>query len=270
MEKFTPQQLNYEAFRCELRVMPMGEYAKDYVNYLDNLESLPAHQQNQVALALYYDRSISKEERVNKALTIWHRVHDAEAMFLSSTAFFQHNDKERGVSCLREAIKLGSVPAQLRAGYCTLMGIGVEPNLEKAAGIFKRLSKDKVPEAVYFTGALFMMGSETTPKDPERAKRLLMWSVENGCKFAEFEHGVTLLQKPETKQQGIEYIYKAANKQEVRAMMWLALELARGTTLPQDMEKSQYYMEKCYSLKFLPAVQAIQEAMASMKDEENE
>ena len=186
MEKLTPQQLNYEAFKCELRVMPFSEIT-DYQPLLEKIDTLDAHTKNQVALALYRDKKQKKETRVNQALSIWNKVHDAEAMSLISTTYFQHNDKERGVSTLREAIALGSVTAQLRAGYCTLMGIGVRPDLDKASNIFKRLAKEKVPEAVYFTGALYMMGSDTTPKDPERAKKLLMWSVEHGCKFAEFE-----------------------------------------------------------------------------------
>lgn len=264
MEKLTPQQLNYEAFKCELRVMPFSEIT-DYQPLLEKIDTLDAHTKNQVAIALYRDKKQKKETRVNQALSIWNKVHDAEAMSLISTAYFQHNDKERGVSTLREAIALGSVTAQLRAGYCTLMGIGVRPDLDKASNIFKRLAKEKVPEAVYFTGALYMMGSDTTPKDPERAKKLLMWSVEHGCKFAEFEHGVSLLQKEDTKSEGIKYIYKAAQKQEVRAMMWLAIELARGTILPRNMAESQNYMEQCYNLRFLPAVNAINEALKSTK-----
>ena len=268
MEKLTPQQLNIEAFKCELRVMPFSEVA-DYRPLLTNIEDLDAHLKNQVALALYRDKAVDKQERVNKAMSIWNKVGDAEATFLLSTAYFQHDKKERGVATLRRAINLGSVPAQLRAGYCTLMGIGVTPDLEKASNIFKRLAKQKVPEAVYFTGALFMMGSESTPKDPEKARKMLMWSVENGCKFAEFEHGVTLLQKPETKKEGIDYIMRAAEKQEVRAMMWLAIELARGTTLAPDIKLSQKYMEQCYNLKFQPAVDAISEAIANTKANKN-
>lgn len=269
MEKLTPQQLNYEAFRCELRVMPHSEIS-DYQSMVANLKDYDAHTQNQIGIALYNDKAVKKEMRVNRAMRIWHDVGDAEATFLLSTAYFQYNDKERGVETLREAIKLGSVPAQLRAGYCTLMGIGVEPNLEKAANIFKRLAKDKVPEAVYFTGALYMMGSETTPRDPEKARNMLMWSVENGCKFAEFEHGVSLLQKEQTKAEGADFIRRAADKQEVRAMMWLAIELARGTILPRDIAASQKYMEQCYNLRFQPAVDAINEALKNSKNEESE
>lgn len=260
MEKLTAQQLNYEAFRCELRVMPKSEI-RDYQPLLPKFSGLDNHTKNQVALAIYADKAIDKKKRVHKAMSIWNVVADGEAKFLLCTTYFQNNEKDLGVEALREAIKLGSVPAQLRAGYCTLMGIGVKPDLEKAATIFKRLAREQVPEAVYFTGALFMMGSESTPKDPERARKMLMWSVENGCKFAEFEHGVSLLRKKETKDEGVRYIYAAADKQEVRAMMWLAIELARGTVVERNIAASQKYMEQCYNLRFAPAVEAVNEAL---------
>mgnify|MGYP002515791125 FL=1 len=263
MEKLTPQQLNFEAFKCELRVMPFSDIA-DYRTVLADAKA-DNHSRNFAAVSLYRDKSVDRAKRVNEAMGVWAKVDDAEANFLLSTAYFQHNKKEEGIDRLRKAIKLGSVPAQLRAGYCTLMGIGVKPDLEKAAKIFKRLATEKVPEAVYFTGALYMMGSETTPQDPEKARKLLMWSVKNGCKFAEFEHGITLLANPETKDEAIDYIYRAAAKQEIRAMMWLAIELARGTILEKNLAASQNYMEQCYALHFKPAVDAVNEALKSDK-----
>lgn len=266
MEQLTPQQLNYEAFKCELRVLPFS----NTTNYREILSAAATHDNhalNDAALALYRDKSVDRAQRVNEAMGVWAKVDDGEANFLLATAYFQHNKKESGVERLRKAVKLGNVSAQLRAGYCTLMGIGVQPDLEKAAKIFKKLATQKIPEAVYFTGALYMIGCESTPVDTEKAHKLLMWSVKNGCKFAEFEHGVSLIQKPETKDQGLDYIYRAAQKQEIRAMLWLAIELARGTMVKKDLKTSQYYMEQCYSLHFAPAVAAINEVLKSTKTE---
>lgn len=267
MEKLTPQQLNLEAFKCELRVMPFSDI-KHYREVLAD-PNASNHEKNLAGISLYRDKNVDKAKRVNEAMGVWAKIDDGEANFLLSTAYFQHNKKDEGVERLRKAVKLGNVPAQLRAGYCTLMGIGVAPDLVKAAKVFKRLATEKVPEAVYFTGALYMMGSEVTPADPEKAKKLLMWSVKNGCKFAEFEHGVTLLAKPETREEGIKYIYSAGEKQEVRAMMWLAIELARGTVVKKDLTASQKYMEQCFALRFKPAVDAVNEAIkAENSDDE--
>lgn len=266
MEQLTPQQLNYEAFKCELRVMPFSE-VNEYREILSAGQGRDSHTLNQAALALYRDKSVDRAKRVNESMGVWAKVDDAEANFLLATAYFQHNKKDEGVERLRKAVKLGSVPAQLRAGYCTLMGIGVQPDLEKAAKIFKRLATQKVPEAVYFTGALYMIGSESTPADQQKSHKLLMWSVQNGCKFAEFEHGIGLLQKPETKDEGLRFINSAAQKQEIRAMMWLAIELARGTIVQKDLTASQHYMEQCYALRFAPAVDAINEVLKSTKSE---
>lgn len=259
MEKLTPKELNLEAFKCELRVMPFSDVV-DYRAVLENPQA-DNHSKNMAGISLYRDKSVDKAKRVNEAMGIWAKIDDGEANFLLSTAYFQHNKKDEGVERLRKAINLGNVPAQLRAGYCTLMGIGVTPDLKKASQIFKRLASEKVPEAVYFAGAMYLLDGEFGPANPEKAKKLLMWSVKNGCKFAEFEHGVTLLAKPETRAEGVEYIYRAGNKQEVRAMMWLAIELARGTILKKDLKASQHYMEQCYALRFKPAVDAVNEAM---------
>ncbi len=268
MEKLTPQQLNYEAFKCELRVMPFSDIV-DYRTILNN-PNYDNHTRCMAGISLYRDKSVDRAKRVNEAMGIWAKIDDAEANFLLATAYFQHNKHDEGVERLRKAVKLGSIPAQLRAGYCTLMGIGVKPDLEKASQIFKRLANEKVPEAVYFTGALYMMGSDSTPKDPEKAKKLLMWSVKNGCKFAEFEHGITLLGNEKTREEAIDYIYSAASKQEIRAMMWLAIELAHGNLIKKDLPASQNYMEQCYALHFKPAVDAVNEALRADNSNDSE
>ncbi len=261
MENLSPQELNLEAFKCELRVMP-NSYVINYKEVLSNPKS-DAHLRNMAGVSLYYDKKVDKAERVNDAMRIWADIDDGEANLLLSAAYFQNSKKNEGVERLRRAIKLGNIQAQLRAGYCTLMGIGVKSDINKAANIFKRLATQKVPEAVYFTGALYLVKNDVTPLDPEKAKKLLMWSVKHGCKFAEFEHGISLLAKPETKAEGIEYIYRAGRQQEVRAMMWLAIELAQGTILEKDMDASQEYMQKCITLKFKPAIDAINEVINS-------
>ena len=264
MKQLTPQELNYEAFRCELRVLPDIKI-ENYKEKLKKLNELTPAEQREVALALLQDRSVDKKQRFEQAMQIWSKLSDEVSLFYLATAYFLLKDDEDGFKYLKMSAKLGYQPAQLNLGYCTLMGVGTTPDLKKACLMFKKLSQEKIPEAVYFVGALYLLDEDFVQKDPVKARKMLLWSVENGCKFALFEHGVTLIKKPETKQKGIDLIYQAAKKQEVRAMMWLAIESARGTIIPRNLADSQYYLEKCCYLGFRPALAAVKEAQENNK-----
>lgn len=261
MKKLTPQELNFESFRCELRILPEAKI-EDYSNKLNDLSALSIETQREVALALFQDKTVDKKERTSRAMEIWQKLGDDTSLLYLATAYYLINNDTKATEILRKSANLGNKQAQLRTGYATLMGVGTNPDLKKATDIFKRLAKEKLPEAVYFTGAMFLLDEEDfVQKDPQKARKLLLWSVNNGCKFAQFEHGVMLLKDENTKDDGIKFIYAAAKQQEVRAMMWLAIELARGTTIPRNIKESQKYLEKCYNLRFTPAVMALKEAM---------
>lgn len=259
MKTLTPQELNYEAFRCELRVLPDAT-EKDYKEKLEKISTLSSDEQREVALALLQDKTQDKKQRFERAMQIWAHLGDSTSLFYLATAYFLLKDEENGFKYLKISAKEGNLQAQLHLGYCTLMGVGTKPELKKACLIFKKLSQEKIPEAVYFVGALYMLDEDFVQKDPVKARKMLLWSVEHGCKFALFEHGITLIKKPETKKRGLDLIYQAAKKQEVRAMMWLAIESARGTIIPQNYADSKMYLEKCCYLGFRPAIAAVKEA----------
>ena len=61
-----------------------------------------------------------------------------------------------------------------------------------------------------------------------------MWSVNNGCKFAQFEQGAILFNKATTQAERDEayaLIKKAADQNEVRAMLYYAVALAKGESI---------------------------------------
>ncbi len=260
MEQLTPQQINYEAFKCELRIMPEIK-SIDYSAQLNSIDSLSAEEKRNLAGQIFVDKKQSKETRTKNAIKLWHAVNDDISLLYSATAYFIANKPEYGFKDLVKSAKLGNNQATLRLAYCHLMGIGTTLNVDKACELFKRLAHDKIPDAVYFMGAMFLIDTINKKSNPTKAKTYLDWSIQHGCKFALFEHGATLLKSEESKNKGIEYIIKAAKKQEVRAMMWLAIELTRGETVPRDIKAAQRYLEKCYNLGFKPAVDAVTEVI---------
>ncbi|MBO5102936.1 MAG: hypothetical protein J6C13_02465, partial [Clostridia bacterium] len=66
MKKLTPQELNFESFRCELRILPEAKI-EDYSNKLNNLSALSIETQREVALALFQDKKVDKKERTSRA-----------------------------------------------------------------------------------------------------------------------------------------------------------------------------------------------------------
>ena len=261
MEKLSPQQVNFEAFRCELNNFEVNEI-ENYEQKLIHFEELADFEKNDLACAIYNDTKKNPKERKLKAMRIWENLNSANSLLNLATAYFLHDENQRGYEILKKSANMGNKTAQLRIGYCLLMGIGVKPNLKQACTIFKKLAQDKIPDAVYFTGATYMLNEDFVTADKDKANKLLMWSLAHGCKFALFEHGMTLLTTKNDKKEALKYIMQAADKNEVRAMMWLAIESSRGTIIPADLEKSQKYLQNCCKLRFKPALNAVKEAMS--------
>lgn len=267
MEKFSAQQLNFEAFRCELRILPQIQL-KHFQDYLDNFDRLTNEEKNNVGLHIFFDKKLDKKTRISKAISLWEKVKDSNSLLYIATAYFHLNKEDKAVEFLKESAKAGNPDAKLRIGYCNLLGVAnITPNVEKAGKIFKKLAEEKLPDAVYFLGAIFMLNEDFVTPNPEKAKKLLLWSVKHGCKFALFEQGITLVRNEKTQKIGLDLIQQAAKKQEVRAMMWLSIELAKGILFPRDLKQSQNYFEQCCALNFKPALLAIKEAMASTNND---
>ena len=91
-----------------------------------------------------------------------------------------------------------------------------------------------------------------------------MWSVNNGCKFAQFEQGAILFNKATNQAERDEayaLIKKAADQNEVRAMLYYAVALAKGESIPQDLKLAEKYLQRCVELGFEPAVEAMKETI---------
>lgn len=255
-------EINVQAFTCEMRTFPFVE-VKNPTRLLHDFLQLAKPERNKLGLALYLGQGIQQDKE--KAVEIWESTNDAESLlYLSVDRFFQ-GDKEGGVNYLSKSAKAGNVTAQLRYAYCLILGIGVSGDINKAFKIFDKLARDKVPCAVYFIGAMHMTKAQDLVEyDIEKGKKLLAWSVEHGCKYAQFEQGVVDLRTaktPEEKQKALALIRAAAEQGEPRAMFMYAIELSRGENVPQDKSLAEFYLNQCLTLGFEPAVEAVKDAV---------
>ncbi len=251
---------NIEAFKCEMRAFPHVEIASP--------ELLRQNRDDLNKLGLVYYLGLGGPEDREEAKRLWAKSNDGEAKLFLSVDRFLENDLSGGVQLLAEASKMGVVLAQLRYAYCLILGIGIDADLGRAYKILKKLANDHVPCAVYFIGAMHMTREQTLVEyDPERAQKLLDWSIKNGCKFAQFEQGVVDLRKAKTEPaiaRAFGLIEAAAEQDEPRAMFYYALALARGDRVKQDTERAQRYLDRCLQLGFGPAVDAVKEAVKKM------
>lgn len=255
-------QLNNQAFLCEMRNFPSINF-ENISSKLAKFDSLIPEEQANIGLAYYLGEGIKKDK--TKALEIWNNLNCGLSLFYQSIDAFIKKDENNGFLKLKESAKKGNKQAFLRLGYCYVMGMGTPIDIERAYKIFDKLAHEKIPEAVYFVGAMQMLpGQDFIEFNIEKAQQKLLWSAEHGCKFAEFEQGMLLLnnaKSEEDKQKALRLVKQSAEKQEVRAMMWLAIEYSRGIILPINKELAEKYMEKCIKLDFEPAVLAFKEAL---------
>ncbi len=255
-------EINTQAFLCEMRCFPSCDFT-NIEKKNENFDTLSPKEKAEVGLAYFKGIKLPKDKE--KAVEIWTKNQCAESLLYLSVYDFIKKNNEKAFQDLHSSANLGNKEALLRLGYCYIMGIGVTIDINKAYKIFENLAHQRVPEAVYFVGATQMLpGQSLIEYDVEKAQQKLLWSVEHGCKFAEFEHGVVLLGKAKNKEEqsrAIEYITRAAQKNEVRAMLWLAVEYSVGNLVEKDLKKSEYYMQQCIKLEFPPAVEAFKVAL---------
>ncbi len=254
-------EINIQAFRCEMRSIPLLKIKID--EKLKNIDSLTPTEQADVAAFIYLGEGTKADKDAARA--IWKKCDTPNSYLYQSADCFRTKKLSDGFRCLQKAANAGNKTAQLRFAYCLLMGIGTEVNLDKAYKIFDKLAHEKIPCAVYFVGAIQLMPSQNfiTP-NKERAQEKLLWSVKNGCKFALFEQGAIQYSKAKNqseKNEAYSLIKKAADQNEVRAMLYYAVSLAKGEDIKQDLELAEKYLQRCVDLGFEPAIQAMKETI---------
>ena len=255
-------EINIQAFRCEMRSIPQPKMKFDSEK-LKNVEKLTPAEQSEIAALLYLGEGVTADKKT--AREIWKKADNDTAHLYLSADLFRTKKLSDGFKMLQKAANEGNKTAQLRFAYCLLMGIGTEANLDKAYKIFDKLAHEKIPCAVYFVGAIQLMPTQNfiTP-NKERAQEKLMWSVKNGCKFALFEQGAIQYSQAKNqseKNEAYALIKKAAEQNEVRALLYYAVSLAKGEDIKQDLELAEKYLQRCIELGFEPAIEAMKESI---------
>ena len=258
-------EINIQAFRCEMRSIPSPKIKFDKAK-LDNIDSLSPAEQADFAVFYYLGEGVKADRK--KAVEIWKKADTESAHLYLSAELFRTKKLTDGFKMLQKAANEGNKTAQLRFAYCLLMGIGTDINIDKAYKIFDKLAHEKIPCAVYFVGAIQLMPNQNfiTP-NKERAQEKLMWSVKNGCKFALFEQGAIQYSQAKNqteKNEAYALIKKAADQNEVRAMLYYAVSLARGEDIKQDLELAEKYLQRCIDLGFEPAIAAMKESIKKL------
>ncbi len=251
--------VNAQAFICELRAFPKIEIKK--VEKAD-LKNLTSDERADLATEIYQKGESGRAPAMN----IWLREECANSKLYLAIDAFRRGDDVFGANLLEISGNMGNKTALLRFAYCLTMGIGVEPEIERAYKIYESLAREKVPCAVYFVGALQLLPDQNFIKcDTEKAQQKLMWSVNHGCKFAQFEQGVVEIRSAKNdaeRERGLDLIKKAAEQNEVRAMLWYAIELVKGKIVQRDTNLAENYLKKCVLLGFEPAVNAVKHSQS--------
>ncbi len=255
-------EINIQAFRCEMRSIPMPK-TKITKEKLENFSSLPPEEQADLAALMYLGEGVTADKK--KAVEIWKNAKTDNAFVYLSAEKFRKKELSEGFKLLQKAATSSNKTAQLRFAYCLLMGIGTSIDVERAYKIFDKLAHEKNPCAVYFVGAIQLMPNQHfIAFNKDKALEKLMWSVNNGCKFAQFEQGAIQFNKATTQAERDEayaLIKKAADQNEVRAMLYYAVALAKGESIPQDLKLAEKYLQRCVELGFEPAVEAMKETI---------
>jgi len=255
-------KINIQAFRCEMRSIPLPKIKLDEEK-LKAIATLSPKEQADLATFIYLGEGVKADK--DKARDIWEKANTDNAHLYQSADMFRLKKLSEGFKFLQKAANEGNKTAQLRFAYCLLMGIGTDVNIDKAYKIFDKLAHEKIPCAVYFVGAIQLMpGQNFITPNKERAQEKLMWSVKNGCKFALFEQGAIQYSNAKNqseKNEAYALIKKAAEQNEVRALLYYAVSLAKGEDIKQDLALAEKYLQRCVDLGFEPAIEAMKETI---------
>lgn len=266
MSSVDPVTINRQALLCEMKDMPMA-VVSNLTSKMKIYETLPPEEKADLAQFLYWG-AMSKAEK-QTVVDTWESCKTANAFLYLACDSFLKCDEAKGLNYLKKSAKLGNKTAMLRVGLCYSMGVGAEPDPKRAYDIFEKLAREeKDPIALYFCGSMIAYGKYPFISLPaERGKKMLEYSLNSGCKYAEFEHGVILLKKaktPEEKQKGYEWMRRAAEHREPRAMLTYAVAMQNGEVSPSDSKLIKKYFDTCILLAFEPAVEAFKKAVQDL------
>ena len=149
-------------------------------------------------------------------------------------------DEERAARYFRQAFTGFQIMAdrspdarlQYRIGWMLLHGVGTEQDEAAALPWLEKATQRGNALAKYQLGKLLLLGTETVPKDVDRALELLTECAEGGNQFAQYTLGKAYLLGQDVPQD------------QGQAVHWLGLSAQQGN------QYAQYYLNRVYSSIF--------------------
>ncbi len=143
----------------------------------------------------------------------------------------------------------GDVDAELIVGIQTYLGLGTQPDAEKAMVWFGRAAKQQHPQAQY----LMSLGYEYGVGLPKSTDKALEWATEAAeYPYVVYTHQLGHLQRNRYPQKAHENLMKAANVHYAPAQFELGLMYLKGE-IKQDANQGFYWINQAAQQKFVPA-----------------
>lgn len=143
----------------------------------------------------------------------------------------------------------GDVDAELIVGIQTYLGLGTQPNAEKAMDWFGKAAKQQHPQAQYLLSLAYEHGVGV-PKSTDKA---LEWATEAAeYPYVVYTHQLGHLQRNRYPQKAHENLMKAANVNYAPSQYELGLMYLKGE-IKQDANQGFYWINQAAQQKFVPA-----------------
>ena len=138
-------------------------------------------------------------------------------------------------------VELGNAQAQNDLGYMLLMGIGGEPDTERAKELFEAAIAQGYMRAATNLGLMYFEGNGV-PQDKQKGLELTKRAANAGDSLAQCNMGIEAC-NTEDYAQGREWFLKAAEQGEPGGMLGLGELYLKGLGGARDLQKARKYLE---------------------------
>ena len=173
----------------------------------------------------------------------------AEGFYLGT---LQPKTTEEVFNSYLDAAKENSAKFMYKVGECYAEGYGCSQNFEEAFTWYIKAAEEGLDSAQHRVGKMYYEG-KGIPNDIQMAKKWLKEAAIKGNVEAQSDLG-ELLYECEEFQGAFQWLEKAANKEDAKAMYYLGVCYRYGYGVQKDLDKFLYYNKKSAQKGFSKAV----------------
>ncbi len=166
---------------------------------------------------------------------------------------FQKGELKEAVECWKKSAEEGSYLAMYNLGCAYYVGDGVEQSYEESIRWFEEAVEHGDMEAANRLGAFYVEG-EAVPADDQLAMHYFKIAAEGGSLGGMANYGFALMIQGK-KEEGLEWIEKAASKGNGAASDLLGTWALEGKNMEKDEEKAFHYFEASAKTKYQPGLE---------------